>query len=139
MNQLKRHIALFFLLTIVWSSGGATVYSHFCKGANIAISSYVKIDHEQIEKECLKELAVQKSCHETEQGEPCCSDKVEFDTFEQVQPAIDQYVFLPVVSTVPVSFSLLSELVSPKTSVYFNKPPPKFESRKSFLFHQFLC
>lgn len=139
MNRFKRHIALFFLLTIVWSSGGATVYSHFCKGADIAISSYVKIDHENIEQKCIHEQAVKESCHENEHDNSCCSDKVEFDTFDQVQAVWQDFLFLSTTLQQIIPVTIQQKIKKSEIVVHFNKPPPTFESRKSFLFHQFLC
>lgn len=140
MKQFKNYIALLVLLTIFWSSGGATVYSHFCKGANIAISSYVEIDHNKIEQECLKEKPVKTSCHETEQEEPCCSDKVEFDTFEQVQSEYNQFVFHPFfVCIIPSVEEFKLQQQFGINNTYFNKPPPGLTIKKSILFQQFLC
>lgn len=136
---MKKQIALLFLLAVCWSSGGATVYSHFCKGSNSSISSYLEIDHEEFELNCVKAKEVKKSCHQAEQEDPCCSDKVEFDTFEQIQPTTEIYSLTPLQNIIVVLPELVIIPSQKASTAYYNKPPPDFESRKSFLFHQFLC
>lgn len=143
MKQNLKHIVVIALaLVMITISGGATLYSHFCKMENSLETSFSKIEHkcaeEKVQKSCHQEEP-EDACHDEDSEEKdCCNSFAEYETVDQVNSSVESFVVeLPVLA---ILYNLIPmEATGTEEYAFIDESPPLYAPPLVVQFQRFLC
>jgi len=130
---ISRIVTLFLVVVFVAVSGGATIYSNFCKTENVFEQGFVKVKHT-----CTIEM-VKKSCHDETPDESGCWDSdVKQEFVEQVNSPIQSFeIYLPEIAL--FDFLILPTTQEMNEYTFIGESPPLYKPPLVIELQQWLC
>lgn len=140
MKWMQKSLVFGFLMAFMWSSGGATIYTHYCSMQQEKTIHLSKFSNHQSHDGCEME---KQSCCEKQQSEEsdCCIDSTVFDTIDQVQPSDKEFSLETGLHFASHEmFDVVSLPTRHKLVERIHRPPPLVASTSFIiLFQRFLC